>query len=229
MEALDPSGENPKTAIVHIGLPKTGSTSLQALLQKNKTSLREQGFDFYTGWYSSRRNHNELYLSTIRDGVDTFGSLRDPRINKAKMRARTRLEIAAQFSRTARHKVIFSAEGLSFLRTPKECRRLKALFPTQTAFRILLVLRDRTEWLSSYEQQIYKVKGRKASNNPKSSLYVGDGTWLTDFSDLEDAYSQVFGKVELIQYDRETVLSDVLGRIGVTPSFDVTEFRLNSS
>ncbi|MBK1634665.1 hypothetical protein [Rhodovulum adriaticum] len=221
------TGDEGKTAILHIGLFKTGTTSFQAALADNRRRMRRRGFDFYRGAVR-RDTHGELFRAAVRDGLESFGSLAHPDEDKAALREKVRAHIHDFVRRTPAQTLIFSAEALSLLRSEDECRALRALFPdTVTRFRILLVLRDKQEFLASYTRQILRVKGRCPSDDPASALYVGPGTWLTDFDGLIAAYEAVFGPVEVLDYRREGMLPALFDRIGLDLPVDERHYAKN--
>ena len=59
-----------KTAILHIGIHKTGSTSIQRFLGVNRSKLRQCGIDFYSGIHHLN-NHVELHTAAIRTSRET--------------------------------------------------------------------------------------------------------------------------------------------------------------
>lgn len=203
-----------KVAILHIGLFKTGTTSFQTVLADNRRRLRRRGYDFYEGAVRAN-NHGELFRACAREGLESFGSLAHPDEVQSELREKLRAHIAEFAENSPADQLIFSAEALSLLRTVDEVQALKALFPAAMRFRILLVLRDKADWLASYEKQIRKVPGRVPSDDPASALYVGPGEWLTDFDTLVDVYSEVFGGVTILEYRREGMLYALLSSLGV--------------
>lgn len=219
-----------RTAIIHIGLPKTGSTSLQAFLDDHRLGLRDQGIDFFKSKeFRSKSNHIQLYLSCLRPGVETFSTLKYPNIDQSDLRHRTSEAIRDFFSDSKCNRLLFSTEGLSFLRTSEECIALKELFPPDTAFEIILVLRDKADWLKSYTGQIHKDARREPSSDPRSALYVEGDTWLTHFEDIISAYEAVFGAVRTIDYDKNLILPKVLEAMGIDAPGDWDQYRLNTS
>ncbi len=54
-----------KRIVIHIGIHKTGSTSIQNFLWEHRAVLRELSVDFYFGAYNPR-NHVELHAATMR-------------------------------------------------------------------------------------------------------------------------------------------------------------------
>lgn len=216
-----------RTAVIHIGLPKTGTTSLQAYLRDNAATLREQGVDVYKGELRHGANHIALHLSVLREGVETFGTIGYPQLDRTSLRAETKASIRRFCERSRGERLIFTNETLSFLRTIDECKDLRSLFPADLEFKIILVLRDKKSWLSSYTQQIYKQPNRFPSTDPKSALYVNADTWLTDYDQILRVYSAVFGPVTTLDYQRDDAVGPVLKAMGIRREHDHLAYRLN--
>lgn len=204
-----------KTAIVHIGLPKTGTTSLQFLLGENRLKLKRQGADFFLGSLAANRyNHGELYLSVLRDGVTTFGTQKHS-FDKANLWEQTRARIHNFITRSRARTLLFSSEGLSFLRTPTELSQLRELFPNDVDFKIFIVERQADEWLESWRRQIVSNPKRTLSSDPRSALYVEKDTWLIDFEGLKDVYDREFGEITTFQYRKKGLLQEILETAGL--------------
>lgn len=216
-----------KTAIIHIGLPKTGSTSLQEYMVANRRHLRRSGFDLFDDDFFGQSTHTGLHFSVLRSGVETFSTIKYSDCGQDEVRQATAKAIGRFFRESRHSNLIFSSEGLSFLRTVEECRRLRDLFPVETTFRIVLAIRDKDEWLKSYTKQIYKVPGRSASSDPRSALYVRTDTWLTDFEQIVKVYTAVFGEVEIVPYESEDMVKAMLSRIGINNVRQLAKYRLN--
>ena len=224
MKALGPDPDM-KTVILHIGLPKTGSTSLQFLLGENRRKLLRQNADFFLGSLARHRfNHSELYLSVLRDGVTTFAHQKFT-FEKEALRTATRGKVRNFVNRSKAKTLLFSAEGLSFLRTEEELRHLRELFPESVRFRIFLVERRAEEWLESWRKQILSKPGRMLSSDTKSTLYVEADTWLTDFALLKDLYRQQFQDLTIFSYRTSGLLLEILAEAGVSVPLDPDGYR----
>lgn len=215
-----------KTAILHIGLHKTGSTSFQAALSDNRRQLRRQGVDVYRGAVRAD-NHVELFRAAVGGGLETLSGRTPSGRERADLRNMVQGRIADFVDHSPADRLIFTTEALSLLRSVEELQALKSLFPEGMRFRVILVLRDKAEWLASYEKQIRKVPGRVPSDDPASSLYVGPGTWLTDFEGLIAVYRQVFGDVTVLDYRREGMLAALLQAAGVDLDLDERHYIKN--
>jgi hypothetical protein len=220
---------NSKTAIIHIGLPKTGSTSLQHYLSENKKYLRRRGYDYFGDDFFGKTTHTGLHYSVLRPGVETFSTIKYSNFDQNEVRLFTAKAICQFFAQSQQDKLIFSSEGLSFLRTVEECKQLRNLFPESINFKIVLAMRQKDDWLKSYIKQIYKQQGRTPSQDPCSALYVEDDTWLTDFETLISVYEEVFGKVHIVQFESGDVLREVVDEIGLKNVRSLSAYRFNVS
>lgn len=220
-----------KTVLLHIGLPKTGTTSIQRLLQANVPKLQAQGFDVYRANLLGRKNAVELQISSIRDDVTTLSKIVFPDVDQNELHARTRAAISDFLAQTKADRIIFSCEDLHLLRTSEECARLRKLFPEDVRFEVFMVLREPQEWLKSYTEQIVKIKmpGREISDDPTSALYVKPDTWVLDFKALARCYSDNVGPVTSLDYDRSSANSNLLKAFGAIPWEGVDDFRVNVS
>tara|TARA_R110002049_G_scaffold23781_3_gene84437 strand:+ start:43134 stop:43880 length:747 start_codon:yes stop_codon:yes gene_type:complete len=210
---------------LHIGIHKTGSTSVQDFLSEKRTDLAQSGIAFYQGSIIDS-NHIELYLSALDDNRDSLALLSLDIGPLDALRRRTKQEVADFLAQTTADQVIFSSEGLSLLRSPSEMTKLyEMLDASNHTVKVVCVLRDKTEYLQAYKGQILKVPGRKLSKDPGSSLYAEPDSWLADFDSLVDAYGRAFGRenVETIDFDSimaksSDILPEVLRKLNVSPS-----------
>ena len=216
-----------KKLFLHIGTYKTGSTSIQRFSLDHADDLRRQGIAFYRGQFKAE-NHLELYLASLRHERDSF----------AKLGVCQHITFDASFTRQIADRVhdflsrcqepcvLFTSEGLSLLRYADEIDRLSAILDAGNAdVQVILYLRNKADFLRSYTNQLYKMKGRRPSQNRKSALYVEADTWLTDYDSLISTYQKGFGagNVVVINYDEEmkrdgNVIPSFLRAVGVDAS-----------
>jgi hypothetical protein len=195
-----------KQLILHIGTHKTGSKSLQRFLLDHADDLSRRGIAVYRGEYREG-NHIELHLAAMRYERDSFAKL-----------ARTELKIDAAYTRHVAERVqafigsrraeriVFTSEGLSWLRYHDEIDRLREVLDAGShEIKVVLYLRNEQDFLRSYTAQIHTVPGRTPSNDRCSTLYVEPDTWLVDYESLVAAYQRGFGatNVVIVDYDDE--------------------------
>lgn len=140
------------TFYLHIGLHKTGSSSIQIALSKARRRLRHMGIT-YPG---SEANHAELYLafcdhperehSNVRRGICTPEAAK--RSNMKFLDA-----IASELQVNRSRKVILSAEGLSSL-SQSGIERLKAFIrPFADRVKVVCFVRNPIGFATSYAQE----------------------------------------------------------------------------
>lgn len=198
-----------KRIIVHAGIHKTGSTSIQKFLGERRAALREQGIDFYAGSYMPN-NHAELHAAAMRterqsgfkriNRIEVDGAYRDD------VRERVRQHVANSPCPT----VLFSAEGLSYLRHPDEFDRLKDMLLGD--IEVVLYLREAAGFLASYRRMLHVPESFIVTRD--SFAYVGDDSWLVDYKALVAGFQSAFPVVNVLDYDRE-----LRQRGNVIPSF----------
>ena len=187
-----------KTAIVHIGMHKTGSTSLQFFLNRHRGKLRKAGIDFFEGAYLPE-NHLELHAATMRpERMSPFKIMRNIEADDAfcdEVKRRT----TAFVRNSSASRLLFSAEGISYLRYPDEMAALKSLLDGVPA-RLAIFVREKASWLASYRAQ---MKSFPPPTSKGEFNYTQDDTWLLDFDERIDRFRQAFGKdsVLALSYD----------------------------
>lgn len=200
---------------LHIGVHKTGSTSLQWFLGAHREPLSKAGFRFPEGLVKPN-NHVEIYLACLRDGRDSMALLsarREQYLNAAERARNEVLDWVAQ-AHDRGESLILSTEGLSLLRFPDELIRLhRMLGDGRVPVRVVCVLRNPADYLASYRAQIESGRGRRPSSDPASALYVEPDSWLADFPAMLSVWRAQFGSraVTLVDYDAEVAANgDVL-------------------
>jgi hypothetical protein len=131
--------------VIHIGLRKSGSTSLQYFLSANEAALRGIGVEYPRLGRSGRLTqtaHRNLQCE-LRGRAAVF----DPALG-------TLEDVARYWRRAEAHTLILSCEGFEECPT-HEAERLKSLARGDEEFRIVLIVRDLVSLMpSSYSQKI---------------------------------------------------------------------------
>lgn len=180
--------------IIHIGLHKTGTTSLQNVLSENVNVLRERGICYFQE-NSKIPSGNGLGHLVLRDGTLADFPIASDRKNKL-VRA-----IKQFIYEDARIKII-SGESLSLLRTSDEVERLMSLIETRD-IEVILTLREKNEWWKSYKQQILKTGIN--SRHPNSAANLKNKAWLLDHDALIAALRDTLGdaKIHILNYNKD--------------------------
>lgn len=210
--------------VLHVGIHKTGSTSIQSFLNANRERLRACDIDFYEGHHIAS-NHVELHAAAMREDRSSPFKLDNDLTVDAAYRSATAARLNDQLARSTSPRILFSAEGLSYLRHPDEMARLKALLPGDD-IRIIFYVRDRNTFLSSYRGEMERHR-LPAVIDRDSFAYVADDSWLADFNTRIDAFRSAFGRasVTVVDYDREmrrtgNIIPSFLRSIGVEGAFE---------
>lgn len=188
--------------IIHIGLHKTGTTSIQAMLQDNIPMLRRNNFDLYQGLVYPE-NHVELHAASMRPQRESGFKIRTNLRVDWRYIQKVRANISAFVAQSPADQIIFTNEGLSLLRYPDELAHLKALFP-EGEFLIIVYTRNPKDYLRSYAAQLAKSLGVSQSSTDKESFsYTASDSWLVDYSARIGAFEKAFGagNVSVQDYD----------------------------
>jgi hypothetical protein len=211
---------NLKTVYLHIGTHKTGTTSIQQYLYAHNETHRKFGIDYYKGLYNPANgiytpaNHVELHVAAMRENRMSPFKLKN-KINADKEYKQLVQNRVREFiNDTNANKVIFSAEGLCYLRYGDELSYLQELFKGVEIY-IIIYLREKSSFLRSYRLQLIKM-GMSFSDDPNSFAYVQDDTWLLEYDDLINIYGSHFGHDRLIIFNYDDVL---VSDGNVIPSF----------
>lgn len=188
-----PSPSSGRRLILHIGLPKSGSSAIQSYLSQNAARLEDRGLRWLPG--SRGPNSTELAISFAhRDNAITqaYG------IRTEQDRTTLRDRIADRLRTEVDHDLIISSEHLSsMVRAPEEIADLAGFLAglgRQTL--IIGVIRRADHWLpSAYAEAVRS--GRAVRLGP---TFVDRRAHLLDHQALCARWSAAFGDVRLIPY-----------------------------
>lgn len=217
------------TLYFHVGLGKTGSTSIQTFLEINDQALRERGFVVPTT--AGRRNHRRFAMYAADDHV--ISNLRRAKgyttVEKIqKFRARFREEFLAEAATwPAGSTVLVTSEQTSQLRTPSALQRLKDLLDEagqQT--KIIIYFRRQDGMIVSEYSQF--IKGGKTSTL-QEEIDIAAGRRTYNYYTTALSWAKVFGKENIIvrpfersQMVNGDVVADYLAAIGIS---DLSPYR----
>jgi hypothetical protein len=196
-----------KQIIIHIGLHKTGTTSIQKTLGLNCENLANEGYCYPTFRFDNREFYNHsspllsLYLEkpltyhmNVRFGIDSFEKLQNQH--------RCYLEQLASALNTDHSTVIFSGEGLSVLSLDgikKFKRDMEEMSTSSLSFRIVCCVREPVAfWTSDFQQ---RVKGGIVSDK-----FLDEKTKDHFYSRLHN-YVEIFGFSSLNVYSFEEAMN----------------------
>jgi hypothetical protein len=226
-----------RSAIVHIGSEKTGTTTIQGLLARRRNELVNLGF-----WYPvspGPLNHTGLAIYSAPEnmpGLDATvpSAVENGRFDKNLFTQKLKSEIEGLPCSV--HTIIFSNEHCqSRVIDYKEVNNLAdLLYRYFDKIMILVYLRRQDEIACS----VYSTKLRFgfASFNvippllrPADGLYEGCWPRYFDFEHLLDRYAAVFGKSSIVPriYDRHQLVNDFLRFCGLPAWLNDSESREN--
>lgn len=193
---------------LHIGTHKTGTTSAQSFLGSHREELAKNGIIFYQGKFSiDPNNHVDIARACLDLDKEFFGDSNKKLRRGKKLFELIEKDILIFLNQIQDKKIIFSSEDISLLRSASEFDRLSRLIdPKRNEIIVVLVTRNTEDFLNSYRQQIFKVPGRRPSDDPRSALYVSRDTWLTNYESIVDGFVQ-FGAAEIRRLDYDCVMA----------------------
>lgn len=214
----------------HAGFHKTGTTSIQTFLDRNRAAFASRGVDFYSGLYQ-RGNHVELHAAAMRfDRPSGFKQRSKVLINQA-FRTNVSAHVSQYISRSPCNCVVFSNEGLSLLRYSDEMDSLRQMVPSGK-IEIVLYIRNVKDFVRSYSLQLRKNPLTLPEAIDKDSFaYLEPDSWVLDFETRIGGFRRAFGaeNVTVVDYDRElqaegNVIPSFLRIIGIEPAFGKEEW-----
>jgi hypothetical protein len=204
--------------VVHIGLPKTGSTALQNFLSRNRAVLLESSLDylpigeFNEGASGQIASGNGAFVarSMLPPEDPAFLPWDEPRIG-------AEFEKAVEASKANR--LLISSELFALPRIDAWGKLMALCDRHKLALRIVAAVRNPSDWLSSAYLQ--DIKRRQMTRDPedyirdlyRSTRFLYFDTYFRDYVKLAG------GGVELISFDqtafKNELVTDVLTRLGV--------------
>jgi hypothetical protein len=190
-----------RTAILHLGTEKTGTTTIQAVLAEQREALLAAGACYPVepgrGWGPNATNHHALALLAVgernpktREFLALLGGGEQPQraIEDAARRLTAELEALPETVRT----VVFSTEFLhSRVARPDQVERLRTLLaPYFGAFRVIVYIRRQDQLAVSHYSTLLR-NGRVTPMLPDPRR--ADRTYY-DFEQLIGRWAAVFGQ-----------------------------------
>lgn len=204
--------------VIHIGLPKTGSTALQNFLSRNRTLLLDSSVDylpigeFKEGASGQIASGNGAFVarSMLPPEDPAFLPWDQPRIS-------TEFEKAVEASTANR--LLISSELFALPRIDAWSKLMALCDKHKLALRIMAAVRNPSDWLSSAYLQ--DIKRRQMTRDPeayirelyRSTRFLYFDTYFRDYVKLAG------GGIELISFDqtafKNELTTEMLARLGV--------------
>ncbi len=183
-------------AIIHIGVPKTGTTSFQTWATENREELRRTtGLRYYRSVFPDRipaTGHWEFEVMCIRPERHSLAREFMSSAGRLDLPERLRINLARELNG---EDLLISSEGLSNIRFPDEVDRLRQLLVGYD-LEFVAVRRDPADFLRSCRAWMANNLF-EPSTDPQSTFYVEPDSWLADF----DALDPVFPGLRWVEYE----------------------------
>lgn len=216
---------------LHIGTEKTGTTTIQALLDENRAVLAERGI--FVPRSVGEANHRWLpalvYPPEFEDNLTRRHGMQDPAV-RAELTARYRTALEEELGAVTQPHVVMSSEHLqSRLHTPAEVTALKALLdPFFDDYEIVLYLRDPFAMAVSLYSTALKSGACQEDVRDPWTPYIRR---LADYRGIVELWGGVFGpeRMRLRLFERDAMvggdlIEDLCAVLG-TPAEGLTRPR----
>ncbi len=213
-----------RRAILHIGTPKTGSTSIQAFLQHHRDMLLTHGVVFAAS--PGRRNHLALAVLGAGEAYTGYaltpaGGGGDPQSLGPRLQRDLATEMAALGDDV--HTVVFSSEQISRLSSPTEVERVRGLLaPHFESIRVLVYLRRQDELAVSQYSTALRAGGETSASVLPAA---GEEAGFYNLAGVVESYAAIFGQAAIMPriFDRISLVGgdvvrdflEVCGVVGV--------------
>ncbi len=181
-------------AIVHIGIIKTGTTSIQRFLYTNRHHLAERGYHYsHDPKDKTSRKIASYCISNEQD--DEFFSSQGAAVSREQIRQEILRCFQAEIAALPRniHTVILSSEHFHFrIRTDSEIKTLHSLLSAQfESIRIICYLREQAATCDAYYSTA--LRGGEVRSHRDFFNHCRPGNILYNYRDLLDLWASYFG------------------------------------
>lgn len=215
--------------ILHVGLHKTGTTSIQQWLRDHEVLLAEHRIRFPRGWLQMD-NHFELPLTLMRLDRMTNARRRSDEWRDPAWRDDVVRQVVDDLRRHPDWTTVLSSENLSWFRYDDEFLALREVVGDA---HVVIYLRNKDDFLASLTAHFNKNGMPGVSDDPTAYNYVEPDTWLADYDARVADWARWFPRVTVIDYDIVTtggrsVVASFVELLGVPVPPDVEDYRLNT-
>lgn len=185
-----------KTIILHIGLHKTGTSSIQATLKHNQELLRERGV-LYPGFLPA--NHSQFFINAFSERAEHYHANRRQGLDMtaiAEQASEQMDRLGRALTRFGGPTILLSGEDACTLQAPEVAQvrsRLDALAGSvgvNTGYRVLLYTRNPAAFVSSAMQENVKGNGMRLEDSRELHIRNAAGRYRR----IHEAWSAAFGE-----------------------------------
>lgn len=188
------------TAYIHIGTHKTGSTSIQYFLFKNRNKLKEQGFLYPLSGIPKKNLFGQHHLAAA--------FLENLQINTYNPNSGGWEEVISEADALPDKKIIISSENFSHPRFDLEQIYKVKDYLSQYTVKIVVYLRRQDNYLISQYRQF--IGANKYSDS--FQRFISEQKWLIDYYQILKPWQEVFGTKNIIVrvFEPERFKNDLL-------------------
>src|SRR5437762_728805 len=186
------------TCFLHIGTEKTGTTSIQNFLSKNRSRLKKQGIIYPRS--PGNQNHTELTVYALGDERQSGGIRRRSGVSKSEQvpgfRDRLQSELDSELQNSHASTIVFSNEHLSSrLASEVEIGRVRDLcerYAAQT--KVIVYLRNQVDFVVSSFGTTVKSGSTRKFPFPLNRRRIRTMDYMT----LLEPWRKTFGRENMI-------------------------------
>ena len=194
----------PRRVLLHVGTHKTGTTSIQTFLKDENDGVLARAASHYPSGFLFPNVHMDLSLLALGPDRSWPARLRFPETSSAAWQAAAHAHIRDQVTSGVHDRLVYVHEDLSYVRSDDEIERLDGLFEGR-AVTVVVVLRDRTDFMRSYRSQL-EGTGFEVSSDRASFAYVDPDSWLLDYDALVGTYRRWVGPDQVVVLDYDALM-----------------------
>ena len=221
---------------VHIGAEKTGTTSIQHYLARNRETLRSDHGILFPASLGPNASYNlaaACQLSPTPDALRQMLSLHTPDDVDAYY-TELHHKLQSEISDSQPKRLILSCENFSSrLKTGEEVSRLRDfLAPFASSFRVLVYLRRQDKMITS----AYSTRVKNGLTRPFRFPLEGDERHDSHFDQLLDRWAEVFGEdcmvvrlYEPTRLHQSDGIADFCQALGIPADLNRSEVAQNTS
>ncbi|MDP2901793.1 MAG: hypothetical protein Q8N96_01595 [Methylovulum sp.] len=200
-----------KTIFLHIGIPKTGTSSIQNFFYQKREELKSHGL-LYPITASSGLGTEHYLLS------DALGFGKKHRVNeREKELSDMARSLEKEIKKSSAHSVLFSSECFYI---PNDIEPVKAFFSDYEVCIVVYLRRHDTWWPSAYSQTVKTVKSPPWNRSIEAYInFSKNRPQRPSYRTLVDRWAKVFGKENMIirpyegQQNQPDLIADILTAI----------------
>lgn len=199
-----------KTLVLHIGYPKTGTSSLQWFLHTHREALRRQGVCYPVTGQAADHAHHKLAFSLTDNNYETWSEAQRIQLFE---------QLAAEIDRGDANTIVLSSElfldRLEHIRTSKEFGAIL----DGCSLRVICVLRRQSTFLESLYRQFIWDTTHRLTDDP--DVFLTRYPWVGDYHTVLSRWAGFVGKenIEPVVYEQarnaEGCIKRFCGLVGV--------------